>query len=113
MDTEAAPAGNCVVELDGARIRRAIRNRIRYRYVQPRVQREGLGWLVTSPNCSRNIDPEGGEIPVAWLVPASQGYWLLHKRDHAQDCWVLKSADVTLVQALKELCEDAQREFWP
>ncbi|WP_298235742.1 hypothetical protein [uncultured Azohydromonas sp.] len=110
---DAPPRNDRVVELDGARIRRAIRSRRRYRYVQPRVQREGLGWLVASPNCSRNIDPHGGEIPVAWLVPASQNCWLLHKRDHAQGCWVLKSAGVTLAQALRELCDDPQREFWP
>jgi hypothetical protein len=35
----------------------------------PRVLREGLGWKVVSPNCSRNIDREGGEIDIAWLVP--------------------------------------------
>jgi EAL domain-containing protein (putative c-di-GMP-specific phosphodiesterase class I) len=113
FDDEVAPARSRVVELDGARIRRAIRNRRRYRYVQPRVQREGLGWLVVSPNCSRNIDPEGGEIPVAWLVRASHDCWLLHKRDHELGCWVLKTAGVSLVRALQELCDDPQREFWP
>jgi hypothetical protein len=46
-------------------------------------------------------------------VPASQGCWLLHKRDHGQGCWVLKTAGVTLAQALQELCEDPLREFWP
>ncbi|NML16161.1 DUF3024 domain-containing protein [Azohydromonas caseinilytica] len=112
-DRHDAPARSRVVELDGARIRRALRERRRYRYVQPRVRRLGLGWLVSSPNCSRNIDPLGGEIPVAWLVPASHGCWLLHAHDHAQGCWVLKAAGVTLAQALQQVCEDPRREFWP
>lgn len=108
-----APAYERVVELDGARIRRALRSRKRYRYVQPSVRREGLGWLVLSPNCSRNIDPDGGEIPVAWLVPTNEGCWLLHRRDHARGCWVLQGAGMPLAQALQALCEDPRREFWP
>ena len=60
--------------------------------MRPRVEREGLGWKVVSPNCSRTVDPAGGEIDIAWLVPASNGHWLLHARDHAQGCWVLKAS---------------------
>lgn len=108
-----APLDGRVVALDGARIVHALRARKRYRYVQPRVAREGLGWLVASPNCSRNVDAMGGEIPVAWLVPASDGLWLLYRHDHARHCWELQQAGVTLPQALQQLCEDPRREFWP
>ena len=73
--------------LDRARIARALARRQRYKYVKPHVEREGLGWKVVSPNCSRSVDAAGGEIAIAWLVPGSNGQWLLHARDHAQGCW--------------------------
>ena len=101
-----------VVTLDRLRIERGIGRRGRYRYVVPRVEREGLGWKVVSPNCSRNVDPLGGEIDIAWLVPTSDGRWLLHARDHAQGCWQLRGAGLTLADALARLCEDPAREFW-
>lgn len=101
-----------VMALDGARIARALARRERYRYVRARVEREGLGWKVVSPNCSRRIDPAGGEIAIAWLVPASNGQWLLHARDHHAGCWVLKAVGLRMDQALKRLCSDPQREFW-
>lgn len=107
-----APPDGTVLALDRARIARALSRRARYRYVRPRVEREGLGWKVVSPNCSRSVDPAGGEIGIAWLVPASQGRWLLHARDHAQGCWVLKAAGLRLDEALRRLCADPQREFW-
>jgi hypothetical protein len=101
-----------VLALEPARILRAIAQRRRYRYVQPRVEREGLGWKIVSPNCSRNIDPGGGEIDIAWFVPANEGAWLLHARDHARGCWVLKASGLSLADALAAVCEDAQREYW-
>lgn len=101
-----------VLPLDRARIARALAQRARYKYVTPRVEREGPGWKVVSPNCSRNVDPDGGEIGIAWLVPASAGQWLLHARDHAQGCWVLKAAGLRLDEALSRLCADPLREFW-
>ena len=101
-----------VVMLDRLRIERGIARRERYKYVVPRVEREGLGWKIASPNCSRNIDPQGGEIDIAWLVPASDGHWLLHARDHARGCWVLKGSGLTLAQALTRLCADPAREYW-
>ncbi|HJV63768.1 MAG TPA: hypothetical protein VJ743_22665 [Albitalea sp.] len=101
-----------VVALDQARILRAIARRRRYRYVQPRVEREGLGWKIVSPNCSRNIDARGGDIDIAWLVPVNEGAWLLHARDHVQGCWVLKASGVSLHAALTAVCDDALREYW-
>jgi len=107
----SAEAGKVLV-LDRVRIERALGRRARYKYVQPRVEREGPGWKVVSPNCSRNVDAAGGEIGIAWFVPDGDGRWRLHARDHAQGCWVLKAAGLTLDEALGRLCADPLREFW-
>jgi hypothetical protein len=93
-----------LLPIDRARIARALARRARYKYVTPRVEREGPGWKVISPNCSRNVDPD--------VVPANAGQWLLHARDHAQGCWVLKAAGLRLDEALSRLCADPLREFW-
>lgn len=102
-----------VVDLDRARIERAIARRRRYRYVRPRIEREGMGWKIVSPNCSRQIDPAGGDIDIAWLLPAQEGRWLLHARDHAAGRWRLEATCLSLSDALRLLCIDAQRIFWP
>lgn len=107
----APPPSSQVVNLDARRIERAVAQRTRYKYVRPRVEREGLGWKVCSPNCSRNIDPQGGDIDIAWLVPARQGGWLLYARDHRQDCWQLR-AQGGLPALLERLSTDPEREFW-
>lgn len=106
-------SGAPVADFALARIERALARRARYRYVHPRVEREGAGWKILSPNCSRNIDPRGGEIAIAWLVPASDGSWRLHARDHAAGGWRLEDADLTLDTALVRLCADPHRIFWP
>lgn len=100
-----------VLSLDQRRIEKALEARTRYKYVHPRVEREGLGWKIVSPNCSRNIDAQGGEIDIAWLVPHSGG-WLLFSRDHQQDCWRLQRQDNGLSALLAHLCADPDREFW-
>lgn len=102
-----------VLDLTQARIERALAQRSRYRYVRPRVEHEGQGYVVRSPNCSRNIDPAGGEIAIAWLLPASPGAWLLHSRHHAQQCWRIEFAGLSLDEALTRLCQDPRRIFWP
>ena len=107
-----APTGH-VVDLDRVRIERALAGRARYRYVHPRVEREGPGWKIVSPNCSRQIDPTGGDIGIAWLVPTNEGLWLLHSRDHPDDCWRLETAGLTLAQALQQVCDDPARRYWP
>lgn len=104
-------AGGDISSLDQRRIERALQARTRYKYVHPRVLREGLGWKIVSPNCSRNIDAQGGEIDIAWLVPHSGG-WLLFSRDHAQDGWRLRRQDNLLYALLAHLCADPDREFW-
>ena len=76
--------------------------------VRDRLARASWG---VSPNCSRNVDAQGGEIDIAWLVPHSGG-WLLFSRDHAQDCWRLRGQDQVLFALLAHLCADPDREFW-
>ena len=115
-DTGSAIGQVCV--LDRVRIEVALEGRSRYKYVSPKVLREGLGWKVISPNCSRNVDKAGGAIDIAWLVPTQPpdsglpAAWLLHARDHAAGTWVLKLRAATLAEALERLVRDEQREFW-
>ena len=98
--------------LDARRIEKALEARARYKYVHPRVEREGLGWKVVSPNCSRNIDAHGGEIDIAWLVPHNGGGWLLYSRDHAQELWQLRHHGDSLPDVLTHLCTDLDRAYW-
>lgn len=110
--------GGQVFVLDRVRIEVALEARHRYKYVHPRVLREGPGWKIVSPNCSRNVDREGGEIDIAWLVPTQTpdsgvpGAWLLHARDHVKKSWVLKLRSATLAEALERLVQDDHREYW-
>jgi hypothetical protein len=108
----AAGTAGQVLALDRARIERALDARSRYRYVQPRVEPEGAGWKVLSPNCSRSIDAAGGEIAIAWLESDGAGHWVLHARDHRRACWVLDATGLTLDQALARLCTDPLGRFW-
>jgi hypothetical protein len=86
-----APTRARVHDMDKVRIERALRHRIRYRYVQPQIERGETGWVITSPCCSRNIDPTGGVIDIAWVEPV-EGAWALY---------------------FKEICVDPMRVFWP
>lgn len=112
----AGGSGGNIVDLAARRIERtieqALRQRSRYRYVQPRIAREGLGWKIVSPNCSRNVDRDGGEIDIAWLVPCNEGGWLLYARDHVEGCWRLLRCEPALEPLLEHLCADPAREFW-
>ena len=101
-----------VLDLDRRRIEHALGQRARYKYVAPRIEREGAGWKIVSPNCSRSVDPAGGDIDIAWFEPAPAGGWQLHARDHPAHCWILKAQGLTLPQALAIVCEDAAREYW-
>jgi hypothetical protein len=102
-----------VVDLDAHRILRALDGRSRYQYVSPRIEREGRGWKIVSPNCSRNIDRAGGEVAIAWLEPLADGRWQLHGRDHAQGRWVLTASGLLLADALALVCDDPDRRYWP
>lgn len=100
-------------DMDKVRIERALRHRVRYRYVQPQLERaEEGGWIITSPCCSRNIDPTGGVIEIAWVEPVEDA-WALYFRDHVHERWVLHDESRHLQPLLDEICLDPMRVFWP
>lgn len=94
------------------RILGALQERVRYRYVQPVVVPAARGWKIVSPCCSRNVDPHGGIIDVAWLEPWMGG-WRLHARDHRLQRWVPHSEAAELAPLLDQICVDSERVFWP
>ena len=101
-------------ELDLRRIVRALDERARYRYVEPRVQAVDGGYRIVSPCCSRNIDEAGGDIDIARIEYAPAfGEWHLYRKDHQTGGWVLHACLPLIGQALAELCRDPQRVFWP
>jgi hypothetical protein len=100
-------------EVDARRIGRALVNRRRYRYVSPSVQAVDGGYLVTSPCCSRNVDPDGGVVSIALLLCVDGPEpWLLYRRDHAKNEWLLCVAYERLSDLLEELNGDPHRLFW-
>jgi hypothetical protein len=100
-------------ELDLRRIERALNDRKRYRYVSPRVHPVEGGYLIRSACCSRNIDPDGGEIDVALLRwHGSPPGWALMRRDHEADAWVLDGAFARLSELFDRLNSDPDRIFW-
>ncbi|SCK18040.1 Protein of unknown function [Variovorax sp. HW608] len=117
------PAAGQLLDVTRVRLERALRQRVRYRYVQPRVLREGEAFRIESPCCSRNVDPAGGVIDIALLQPCSSPGsgtgatrphgWRLHARDHARAAWVLRHEGAPLDELLDLLCVDADRVFWP
>lgn len=95
------------------RIQRALRERVRYRYVRPQILREGENFRIQSPCCSRNVDPNGGLIDIALLVPDGLNAWSLCSRDHTNQVWVVQLSNQPLDVLLDALCRDDARQFWP
>ncbi len=126
-----ADTGAQVCDLIAHRVLRALAERVRYRYVQPRVWRDGEGFRIESPCCSRNIEPNGGVIDIALLLPpgtvgepdlarddaahigVDATLWRLYARNHAQGTWQLHEQARQMDELLDMLCLDAQRVFWP
>lgn len=119
-----APAGGWVLDFMQHRLERALRQRVRYRYVQPRVLREGEGFRIESPCCSRNVDPQGGVIDIALLAPGAARVsrsqpdrivqrWRLFARDHASGTWVAQDESEQIDELLDLLCVDTKRIYWP
>jgi hypothetical protein len=111
--TPPDPTATQVVGFMRPFIERALKDRVRYRYVQPRVLPEGEGFRIEAPCCSRNVDREGGVIDIALLTPSADGSWALAVRDHAAKAWVPHALGLSLGEALDMLCIDAERNFWP
>lgn len=100
-------------DVDRKRIERSLARRERYRYVSPTVLPAPDGYLITSPCCSRNVDPDGGEIAIARLVFAPERrMWQLLRRDHAAGAWVAYFEYANLAALLAYLNEDPERLFW-
>ena len=100
-------------DLDRKRIERALRDRKRYRYVEPTVAPVNGGYHIASPCCSRNIDPDGGIVDVALLLfDSAAGGWQLFRKDHASDNWALHSLHPRLPGLLELLNSDPDRSFW-
>lgn len=127
----AASSGAQVCDLIAHRVLRALAERVRYRYVQPRVWRDGAAFRIESPCCSRNVEPSGGVIDIALLLPPGVtetvgntadhmpdqtpdlSQWRLYARNHAQGTWQFHEQAAQMDELLDMLCLDAQRVFWP
>jgi hypothetical protein len=107
-----APGGQ-VLDFTQRHLERALRERVRYRYVQAQVLREGEAFRIEAPCCSRNVDPEGGVIDIALLTPLGEGQWRLQARDHAAGQWQPFSETGPLDLLLDLLCVDELRIYWP
>lgn len=101
-----------VLDLLQHRLERALRQRVRYRYVRPNVLAEGSGYRIQSPCCSRTVDPSGGLIDIA-LLRLEGKCWHLCARDHTTHTWVERFQNESLDTVLNLLCVDSEREFWP
>ncbi len=100
-------------EIDLKRIERALVERKRYRYVSPTVQGTTNGYLITSPCCSRNIDPDGGIIDIARLeFIAEEQNWRLYHKDHKTGAWSAYADYPALRPILAVLRDDPERRFW-
>ena len=107
-----APVSARVLDLMVYCLERALRQRVRYRYVQPQVLREANSFRIQSPCCSRNVDPRGGMIDIALLVHHEGSHWCLCSRDHANSSWEPRFQDASLDVLLDLLCVDSERLFW-
>ena len=100
-------------EFDLKRIERALKGRLRYRYVTPGVLAVSGGYRIESPCCSRNIDRDGGVVDVALLLyEEGRGAWRLFRKDHGRGSWELHSIHARLNELLEELIADPGRRFW-
>lgn len=100
-------------EFDRKRIDRAIRQRRRYRYVEPKVVGADHGYRIESACCSRNVDPDGGVVDIALVLhDADSGNWHLFRKNHGADTWELDSTHPRLPPLLDLLNEDQDRKFW-
>jgi hypothetical protein len=101
-------------EFDRYRVVRLLRQRVRYRYVEPEVQAVNGGYQIVSPCCSRNIHADGGIIDIARLEYAlEENVWRAYCKNHALNQWKLYSEAPMLQDLLIQINEDPSRVFWP
>ncbi len=101
-------------DLDMQRIAQALDQRARYRYVTPLIEGVESGYQISSPCCSRTVDPGGGVIQIARLLYAEQrDEWLLYRKDHRGGAWVMHTCARRLTDILGHLRDDPARVFWP
>jgi hypothetical protein len=93
-------------------VERALRERIRYRYVSPETQIVDGGFRIESPCCSRRVEADGGVVDIALLLCSQPGAWNLYSKDHATAQWVLHGTYQWLSDLLEELKNDPQQKFW-
>lgn len=100
-------------EFDRRRIERALTSRTRYRYVSPSVRPVDGGYLIVSPCCSRNADPDGDIVDIALLLHRpGELPWHLYRKDHGNRQWCLHARNDRLAELLDDLNDDPQRLFW-
>lgn len=99
-------------DVDRRRIEKFLQARERYKYVSPKVFPATEGYIVRSPCCSRTVDPDGGEIDIAWLEYQSGDFWRLYRKDDEKNCWRAHSEYLNLTSLLARLVADPKREFW-
>jgi len=109
MKTEIRPHPNAV---DRKRIEKTLSERERYKYVAPKVLPDVDGYLIRSPCCSRNVDPNGGEIDIARIEYQSGDFWHLYRKDDKNQSWRPHSDYLNLSALLASLIADPKKEFW-
>jgi len=115
MPSPAAPNSGFVPApnaFDRKQVERAIRERVRYRYVTPSLKVVEGGFRIESPCCSRRIDPEGGVVDIAMLLCQRPGEWKLYCKNHTAAQWLLHGTYKWLSDLLEELKKDPQQKFW-
>ena len=99
-------------EMTTRRIEKALAARTRYLYVRPIVSWQDGACLITSPCCSRNVDPDGAVIDIARLAySASDDCWQLFSKHHGSGTWLWQSQG-RLTDMLSLLNRDPLRIFW-
>jgi hypothetical protein len=97
---------------DRKHVERALKERVRYRYVSPALRVVEGGFRIESPCCSRRVDADGGMVDIALLLRSRPGEWELYRKDHPAAQWLLHGTYKWLSDLLEELKKDPQQKIW-